>query len=244
MRNHALVDLTAPLARFAVGAVVSLLLIAPCGARADGAPVQYPSIGNFVQFGQDVQIKIGLRTGTWSCTVQRRGEGYEWQPADLVEGCCQNTMSTQVTCWDFMYDPAECAENPSMYVDCNGDDYAECCGECFGYYYYHVIDECVPPGETEYRLDDCSVDPGICEGSFTVEDTGDPCLGGDTDSDGDADTDADDGFDDELDDDFRGDGDCSCAVTGRSGSGRRLGAFALLMLAVGLGALTVSRRRR
>jgi hypothetical protein len=235
MNRDVVVQPGSPL-RVLVSAAITALVLCNAGtAAADGAPVQYPFIGDFVQLGQDVQIKIGIAQSP--CSIDRRGEGYDWQPADLVDGCCAITHSTQVVCWDFLYDPAECEENPGMYQDCNGDDYAECCGECFTKNYYHVIDQCVPPGETEYRLTaDCS-QAGTCEGAFLVEDSGDPCL----EVGADADSDADGG--DNFDDDVR-DADCGCGTIGNADRGRTLGAFALIMLAIGFGALTVSRRLR
>lgn len=161
-------------------------------------------------------------------------------------------------CHSCGWSPSEtCDEEPDLCVDCDGDSVPECPGFCLPAYVFHVNDECVPPS-TEL-VDPASVFYEIYEedlghlgtNGLNVEDTGDECLDSDADvdSDGDADTDtdadSDADSDTDTDTDMASDGSSgdSCSVS-NLGSPPPADALFLLMSAVGLGALILTRRRR
>jgi hypothetical protein len=228
-----------PMKCFTILLVVSpIALVAFVGsAAADGAPAQYPSIGAFSQNGQDVEFRVGLHGLSDEedmCQIERRVDEQDWAPADLVEGCCPDTIEMDDPyCWEWE-DEGDCYTYPDWCSDCDGDDYAECYGECFAKWFYYLVDQCVPPGYVTYRVVGENVD-----GSIEVEDTGDDCL----DPDAGPGDEHDGGGSGMADDDLRRDGDCACSTSPGVSDATFGGVLVLSMLGVGLAALAFSRRR-
>ena len=163
-------------------------------ARADGGPMPY--VGELIQFGQDVEVNFGIPEThiNYGLSMQRVN-----QAGDVLYLFTDQVFS------------ADDALGVAVYNDAFGNPH--------DFYQFELIDECVPPDIYEYKF-------GFEDfpDQFTVEDTGDPCLGnpaGPTDG---------------------GSSDEGCSVSG-VGADATAGALGILMLGIGLAGLFVSRRR-
>jgi MYXO-CTERM domain-containing protein len=220
---------------------VALLVVGLTAAhRAEANDGQWPEIYELVQQGQDVEITLSLwpSEGTeinWDCypgdpfdndaNVIRRAEGTDEYLVVLEEYRLTEELEPTGQSPRYCHEPDVefCAANDCE--DCDGDEVPECPDLCCYKDLYTVVDECVPPGLYVYQsVDDLGSLDLVNQESIEVVDAGtdecDPADGGDADEDSGE--------------------DCGCSAPG----GTALNPLALVMLALGIAAILIDRRRR
>ena len=174
-------------------ALVPLLALVAMEARAnDGVP---PEIFELIQDGQDVVVTFGIvepggEPGIDShFNLKRSGpEGdvlvFENEAFDPADGEVRDPWCRIQDSWGENDSDTECATFPDYCEDCDGDDVPECPSSspdfqafCAAFLTYKVVDECVPPGLTEYVLATPNDTGGYMtgEGSIDVVDSGESC---------------------------------------------------------------------
>ena len=178
-------------------AVLALALAPAMASANDGTPAWIHAL---IQEGDDVKITLRIADNGEpgihdEYTLTRKGAG---DPVVVVQDTSYGDVdatSIEGECRGSSDDSEHCTANPGDCIDCNDDSVVECLngendGWCEDAYYIDIVDDCVPPGETEYEL--TSDFSASFDDSETITVTGDGCSGdSDSDADTDADTDAD-----------------------------------------------------
>ena len=120
-------------------AVTFSVLLARVATADGGPPPQNPSLGMFVQYGQDVQIRVGAPPDN-PCKIERKRDGYNWTPAFLVEECTANVAVSQKLCWEEdEWIEGDCAHDPEDCVDCPNNAVCWGCRAAAFYRYGNVF---------------------------------------------------------------------------------------------------------
>ena len=67
---------------------------------------------------------------------------------------CDNCKPVDSKIYPKDFPPDFCELYPAFKVDCDDDGVSDCCHACYFSCYQEFIDECVPPGETNYYIED------------------------------------------------------------------------------------------